>query len=96
MAAAVQTNLSVAFTHGIQLTMGHCQTVIHSSPTCPYSRWPSKSLHVYVWRNVLKCLMCFYWADVSLAWPGQSNLGLCRSIWVCFCAYSIHRCTVFM
>lgn len=32
MAAAVQTNLSVAFTHGAQLTMGHCGP----NPWCSY------------------------------------------------------------
>lgn len=33
MVAAVQTNLSVAFTHGAQLTMGHCGTLIHGAAT---------------------------------------------------------------
>lgn len=31
MAAAVQTNLSVAFTHGAQLTMDHCGALIHGA-----------------------------------------------------------------
>lgn len=31
MAAAVQTNLSVAFTHGVQLTMDHCGALIHGA-----------------------------------------------------------------
>ena len=30
MAAAVQTNLSVAFTNGVQLTMSHCGVLIHA------------------------------------------------------------------
>lgn len=31
MAAAVQTNLAVAFTHGAQLTMDHCGALIHGA-----------------------------------------------------------------
>src|SRR4029434_3871131 len=30
MAAAVQTNLTVAFTHGTQLTKDHCRALIHT------------------------------------------------------------------
>lgn len=33
MAAAVQTNLSVAFTYGAQLTMVHSRALIHAAAT---------------------------------------------------------------
>lgn len=41
MAAAVQTNLSVAFTHGAQLTMDHCGALIHGAAIL-WSRLPSQ------------------------------------------------------
>lgn len=41
MAAAVQTNLSVAFTHGAQLTMDHCGALIHGAAIL-WSRSPSQ------------------------------------------------------
>lgn len=41
MAAAVQTNLSVAFTHGAQLTMDHCGALIHGAAIL-WSHLPSQ------------------------------------------------------
>lgn len=42
MAAAVQTNLSVAFTHGAQLTMDHCGALIRGAAIL-WSRLPSQA-----------------------------------------------------
>lgn len=47
MAAAVQTNLSVAFTHGAQLTMDHCGALIHGAAilwSCSLSQLPQETL----------------------------------------------------
>lgn len=47
MAAAVQTNLSVAFTHGAQLTMDHCGALIHGAAilwSCLPSQLPQETL----------------------------------------------------
>lgn len=50
MAAAVQTNLSVAFTHGAQLTMDHCGALIHGAAIL-WSRSPSQLPQ----ENLLRC-----------------------------------------
>lgn len=50
MAAAVQTNLSVAFTHGAQLTMDHCGALIHGAAIL----W-SRSLSQQPQETLLPC-----------------------------------------
>lgn len=96
MAAAVQTNLSVAFTHGAQLTMDHCGALIHGAAIL-WSRLPSQLPQetLLLCTPVSRPLTPFRWELVSTARPARagdtvailfvSMLGeRCRRAWVLF------------
>lgn len=76
MAAAVQTNLSVAFTHGAQLTMDHCGALIHGAAILGsrlLSQLPQETL--LLCTPVSQPLTSFRWELVntaSSAWVGDT------------------------
>lgn len=72
MAAAVQTNLSVAFTHGAQLTMDHCGALIHGAAipwSCSPSQLPQETL--LLCAPISQPLTPFRWEPVNTARPAR-------------------------